>query len=1019
MNAIEKETIRSLYPKYFLVLLFLLLNLFTFSTPFRKSPETQKITLQLKYFHQFQFAGYYAALHKGFYADAGLSVEIIEGGAINSINKVLSGEADYGIAANDLLIERINNRPVVLLASIFQSSPSIFICLQKSNIHTAHDLINKKIMLLDEYRDPELMAIFYEEGIQIDNIKRISTTYNINDLIDGKTDALNAYSTNEAFYLQEKNIPYTIISPKTYGIDFYGDCLFTSEKEIENNPKRVKAFLEASKKGWDYALKNQNEIIDLILSEYPVSKSRKHLEFEANQIKKLILNEYVEIGHINPGRWENIANICSKMGMISKNYDLNGFIYQTEEYNTPIWLKWILGIAISVSTIVIIILIYLFFFNKQLQKAVAKQTSNLRHKNIELQNEISERIRTAAALKQSEKRFREMIENLPSGAILVEEDESLFTNKKAFEITGYTNSELPNITSWFSKLYPERREENIQFYLENKINNFKNASTTSITSKNGDVKQVEFHAYKFEKKEIWLMNNISERLRTENALISSENKLRTYIEESPNGLVIFNSDTKVSYANQAFLDLLELPKTKLDSAFIPDFFSPTQLKRNQDLFNQLFTKGKTQGEVLIQTTTGKNIPVYISAVELINKEFLAFIVDISAIKEAENKLTIALRQAEESDRLKSAFLANMSHEIRTPMNGILGFSQLLLKENLSQEKKEKYIDILTQNGKQLLVIIDNIIDISYLEVNQLKVNLSIFSIGNLFDDLQLFFAVDKKRYKKDHLEIIFNNTISKEEDQIRSDHGKIKQILSNLINNALKFTEKGTITISSIIEKSILKITVEDTGIGIPLEKKNVIFERFGQVENIYTRQFGGAGLGLPISKGLIELLKGELLYESKIGIGSKFEFHIPINKSEEYIETSKSESINYIWTEMKILIVEDLDTSITFLKELFDKTNAEITVCHDGQEAIDLCQSGYIPDLILIDLQLPNINGIEAIKIIRKTLKTTPIIAQTAYESIKNKELALQAGCNDYFPKTIDPSELLGRINRFFTTST
>ncbi|MBN2598705.1 MAG: ABC transporter substrate-binding protein [Marinifilaceae bacterium] len=877
MNTKENKHIQSTFSRCFFVLLLLLSNLYSFGLPPNTSRENEKITLQLKYFHQFQFAGYYAALHKGFYQDAGLTVELIEGGTINSISKILNGEADYGIAANDLLIERLNNKPIVLLASIFQSSPSIFICLQKSNIHTAHDLINKRIMLLDEYRDPELMAIFYKEGIQINDINRISTTYNINDLIDGKTDVLNAYSTNEAFFLKERNIPYTIISPKTYGIDFYGDCLFTSEKEIENHPQRVKAFIEASKKGWEYALENKKEIIDLILEKYSTNKTRAHLEFEANEIQKLILNEYVEIGHINPGRWENIAEICSKMGMISKNYDLRGFIYQQEAYNTPTWLKWILGIAISISAIVIAISYYLYFFNKQLQKAVSKQTSSLRKKNIELQNEISERIRTVAALKQSEKRFREMIENLPSGAILVEEDESLFTNKKTFEITGYTNSELPNIDSWFSTLYPKDKSKQIQLYLENKINKFNIASITSITCKNGELKDVEFHAYKFDNKEIWLMNDISERLKTQNALISSENKLRTYIEESPNGLVIFKPSTKLSFANQAFIELLEIPESKLKEISILDLFSPSHQEQNKSLLNQLLTGGKIQGEVFIQTTSGKDIPVYISAVQLINHEFLAFIVDISAIKEAENKLSLALKHAEESDRLKSAFLANMSHEIRTPMNGILGFSQLLQKENLDQEKKEKYLDILTQNGKQLLEIINNIIDISSLEVNQLKVNNNVFSVKKMIDDLQLLFAVENIRYKKDQIEIRFNNKISLAQDEIYSDSGKIKQILINLINNALKFTEKGNITISSRIEKSRLYITVEDTGIGIPKEKQNIIFERFGQVENAYTRQFGGAGLGLPISKGLAELLQGELFFESTIGIGSKFEFYIPI----------------------------------------------------------------------------------------------------------------------------------------------
>ncbi|MBI9057468.1 MAG: ABC transporter substrate-binding protein [Labilibaculum sp.] len=879
MLAIKKRYIRNLKIEFLFLFFLLCIPLSSSSKPTNSPPKTEKIKLQLKYFHQFQFAGYYAALHKGYYKNAGLDVEIIEGGTINSIETVVSGQADYGIAANDILIERINKQPIVLLACIFQSSPSVFLSLEKSNIHTAHDLIDKKVMLLGEFRDPELMAIFHQEGIQINDIQRISTSYDINDLISGKTDALNAYITNEPYFLKEQNIPHTIISPKTYGIDFYGDGIFTSENEVKLNPDRVQAFLDASKKGWEYALENQDEIIDVIISKYSDKKSRAHLEFEAEQIKKLILNEYVEIGHINPGRIQNIADICAKMGMIPLNYDLTGFIYEPESFNTPTWLKWLLGTTLGLIIIVIGISSYLFLFNKQLKKAVAKQTSSLSNKNSELQKEISERIRIVAALKQSEKRFREMVENLPSGAILNEKDK-LFINKKAYEITGYTNKELADFDTWFLKLYPSSKKKNLQLYLENKNNNFNEIITTSITCKNGKQKQVEFHCYQFERKEIWLMNDISRRLKTENALIASENKLRAYIEESPNGLVIFSPNTKIIFTNRAFIDLMDISNDRLDDIYIPDFFAPKHLEQNQKLLTQLLTEGKCQGEVVIQSSQGKKHPVFISAVKLINNEYLAFIVDISAIKKAEHELRIALERAEESDRLKSAFLANMSHEIRTPMNGILGFSQLLLKPGLTQEKKEKYLDILNQNGKQLLGIINNIIDISYLEVNQLKSNPTSFSIKKLFDDLNTFFILDENRFHKTNVKLIFDNQVPKETDFVISDLGKIKQILINLINNALKFTKEGHIRISSQVEKSNLHLSVEDSGIGIPKEKQKLIFERFGQVENIYTRQFGGAGLGLPISKGLIELLKGELHMESNEGIGSKFEFHIPINTS-------------------------------------------------------------------------------------------------------------------------------------------
>jgi len=1001
------------YSTAILGILFLLF--FTGFSSFGKSDQEhnhlQKIRLQLKYYHQFQFAGYYAALHKGFYKDEGLDVELIEGGTINSIDLVLSGEAEYGIAANDILISRLNHKPIVLLACIFQSSPSIFLTLEKSNIHTAHDMINKKVMLLDEYRDPELLAIFYQEGIKLQDIHRVTTTYSIQDLIDETTDVLNAYSTNEPFYLHEQNIDYSVISPQSYGIDFYGDGIFTSEKEINNHPKRVDAFLRASKKGWEYAMQHSDEIIDLLLNEYGVDKSRKHLQFEAKEIKKLIINDYVEIGHINPGRIAHIAQICSKMGMVPTNYNLDGFIYQHKSFQTPPWLKWLIFSITVISLIVIVISLYLFLFNRQLRVAVDKQTKSLSEKNKELEREISERVKTVIALQASEKRFREVIENLPSGAVLVE-NKQLFTNKKALEITGYTNSELPDIDTWFTTLYKNTRNENYKIYKENKEDNFKYPVTNTIICKSGKEKQVEFHAYIFDNKEIWLLNDITERVKIQQELVASETKLRTFIEESPNGIVMFNSDAKVLYTNPAFNSLMMIKPEQRQDLVLHEFFAPIQYQENQMILDRLIQTGKSQGEVLVRTANQDNIPVYISALKLISNEYLAFVLDISSIKNVEKELMIALEKAEESDRLKSAFLANMSHEIRTPMNGILGFSQLLLKEDLTKDKKKRYVDILNQNGKQLLDIINNIIDISYLEVRQLKLMSSTVSVKHLITDLDALFQLEKNKYHKGNLEISFHNEISEDQDLITTDAGKLKQVLINLINNALKFTTEGYIRISVKLEQSKLYFTVEDSGIGIPLAKQKYIFQRFAQVENIYTRQFGGAGLGLPISKGIIELLNGEIHFESKENSGSIFKFYIPVSKSSGTKIKKKAMSTTFHWTNKKILLVEDVDTNIKFFKELLYDTNAELSICYNGKEAVNICKTEYCPDIILMDIQMPEMNGIQASIEIRKHLKETPIIAQTAYATDEDKEMALNAGCDDYFSKPLDSNKLLQRMD-------
>ncbi|NOU60670.1 ABC transporter substrate-binding protein [Marinifilum caeruleilacunae] len=992
-------------PFYHLVLILVLqlASVVAFANTSNKVPSNSKIRVQLKYYHQFQFAGYYAALHKGFYQNEGLDIELIEGGTVNAVDIVLNGDAEYGISANDILIERINNKPVVLLASIFQSSPSIFLSLKKSNINTAHDLINKRVMLLDEFRDPELLAIFYKEGIKLDNVLRITTTYDIKDLLEGKTDVLNAYSTNEPYFLKEQNIAYSIIFPQNYGIDFYGDGIFTTEKEIEENPERVDAFLRASKQGWEYALQNPDEIIDILIKQYGVKKSKEHLRFEAEEIRKLILNDYVEIGHINPGRLDNIARICAQMGMIPPNYDLSGFVYKPELFRTPKWLKWALIVSIIIISIILIILSYLYLFTKQLKKAVDRQTADISRKNEELIT--------------SEKRFREVIENLPSGAILVE-GEKLFTNKKVFEITEYLNDETPNVNTWFSTLYHENKDLNYQIYKNSKQENFKSPTITSIRTKSGQIKQVEFHAYSFDSKEIWLMNDISKRIETEQALIASEYKLRTYIDESPNGLVIFNSNTKVKFANPAFLQLLDIDSSTETEFYIRDFFSPLQLAKNIEMMEQLISTGKVQGEVMVKSIQNKNFPAFISAVKLHEDEFLGFVMDTSSLKKAENELKIALEKAEESDRLKSAFLANMSHEIRTPMNGILGFSQLLLKENLEQAKKEQYIDILNQNGRQLLEIINNIIDISYLEVRQLKVFNSSFSIAKLFRDLDTFFKVEKQKYHKEKLDISFTNKVPEQLDIIESDIGKIKQVLINLVNNALKFTKEGYIKVSVNLIESELQFAVEDSGIGIPKEKHDIIFERFGQIENVYTRQFGGAGLGLPISKGIIELMGGKLELRSDENKGSTFLFNIPVKETEIEVPAKSEELNKFAWKGKNILIVEDVDINISFLEELMDNTNANVSICKNGKEAVDLCESGYLPDLILMDIQMPEMNGIEATKEIRKILPSTPIIAQTAYASENDRELALSAGCDEFFSKPLNSDKLMNRMDQFLLAS-
>ena len=336
----------------------------------------ETVTLQLKWHHQFQFAGYYAALEKGFYREAGFDVKLqTHGPDLKSpVDQVISGAAQYGIMDSGLVKDRLNGKPVVALAVIFQKSPLTWLVRQDSDIHSPHDLVGKRAMYLPGLQSSDLLAMLQVEGIPASKINLTPSSFDIQDLIDGHTDAFNAYSTNEPYILREQGIPYRLISPHNYGIDFYGDVLFTSESEIDEHPERVKAFRLASLKGWKYAMDHPDEIIALISARYASNKSLSHLEFEAEAMRELIMPDLVTIGHINPGRWRVIAERLVTLGFAEANYNLlEGFIYDPSP--KPQDLRKLYVVIASVALLALLFLglaIWIWRLNIRFKKSEAK-----------------------------------------------------------------------------------------------------------------------------------------------------------------------------------------------------------------------------------------------------------------------------------------------------------------------------------------------------------------------------------------------------------------------------------------------------------------------------------------------------------------------------------------------------------------------------------------------------------------------------------------------------------------------
>lgn len=304
----------------------LLLIALLWTTP-ASAQQLEPVTLQLKWLHQFQFAGYYAAKSKGYYEEAGLNVDIQAADAgVDPIQAVIQGKADFGVGTSELILQRAKGNPVVVLGVIFQHSPLNLVTLDDSDINTIHDLAGHEVMI--EHNSAELLAYFRCEGFNRNAFTFREHSFNTRDLIDRKVDAMSVYITDEPFELMQAGLDYQLFTPRSCAIDFYGDNLFTTEQVITRNPSRVEAFRRASMRGWEYAMDNVDEMVTLIRSEYSDRHSADHLRYEARMMRELMRPELIEPGYMNQGRWQHMAQTYQDVGLIEEELDVSEMLYQ-------------------------------------------------------------------------------------------------------------------------------------------------------------------------------------------------------------------------------------------------------------------------------------------------------------------------------------------------------------------------------------------------------------------------------------------------------------------------------------------------------------------------------------------------------------------------------------------------------------------------------------------------------------------------------------------------------------------
>ena len=516
------------------------------------------------------------------------------------------------------------------------------------------------------------------------------------------------------------------------------------------------------------------------------------------------------------------------------------------------------------------------------------------------------------------------------------------------------------------------------------------------------------------------LRHLFQKIESENKVKKTESKLSYILEKTSTGLVIMNEDGIIIEANESFLNMVGI--SSLDVIIGRKMTDWTSRNSTQSISSAI-TKCKegqtiTDFEITFEKPNGQTSYILMNAMlEKGSKreEIFAICRDITERKLYEQQLKDAKNKAEEADKLKSAFLANMSHEIRTPMNAIVGFSDLLGRVNLKDSERETYVNIIKNSSDSLLGLINDIIDLSKIEAE--KIDISKAEIDINITLLEIYTNYSSKA--DENIEFIFDNSTEAKTTQIVTDVLRFKQILTNLIDNAFKFTEKGSINFGYTIKKTKIQFYVKDTGIGIPENKQKIIFDRFRKLEEEGPKLYRGTGLGLTISKKLVELLDGNIWLESEQGKGSIFYFDLPYgsnfsnnNVKESKLDSNDIENIN--WADKKVLIVEDEDLNYLFLEKLMKPTQIKIYRAKTGTEAIEISKKQTGIDIILMDIKLPEMDGIEATQKIRKMLPKIPIIAQTAFAMKGDEERFLNAGCNDYIPKPLKAEILLNKLNNY-----
>ncbi len=893
---------------------FLLINLLTLSYLSFLSyanDDLQKISVQLEWKHQFEFAGFYAAVEQGYYKDIGLEVELKEyQDGINVSDEVLNGKSTFGISSSSLIIEKLNHKPIVLLASYFKHNALALAV--KPDIKSPSDLQGRNIMALDwEIEHTSLGAMLKDNYIGKNDFNFIKHDYSINKFVNGEVDAISIFTTSQPYELNELGIKYNILNPAQFGLYSYDVELFTSKNIVIKNKEMVKDFINATNKGWKYAFENKQKIIELIYNKYSKRKSKEALMYEAIQTQKIFKTNIFKIGSIVPELVKLNTDMYQKLGLIKENYNIS------ELFNE-----------------------YLFDYKNNSQ-------SNMILDNTPLNN-----VKNENTIKLSKEQI-DYLKKEKEIKMCVDPDwmpfEKIDRNQHIGIAADYINIISEKIQTPIKLIETKSWEESINYAKERKCDIFSLASSTKQRQQymNFSKPYLELPLVIATTNDKDFIGSLTELNEKTISLVKGYAITETIQKEYPKIKIVLVDSIK---------DGLKKVEKGDVYAYIDNLMTISYSIKN-DFTGNLKISGRLENDLKLSIATRNDKPILndifnksIDSISQIEKqEILNKWVNISYSEKIDYKLAIqiliisiliiagtlywnrrlsalnielkkAKKDAEAATKAKSNFLATMSHEIKTPMNSIMGMTYLVNQTTLN-EKQKSYINKIQDATTSLITIVNDILDFSKIEAGNIKLDEIEFNLNDILINIKN--SIQKEANEKNiQFNIICQDNVPK---HIFADSSKISQVLSNLLSNGVKFTQKGKVELHiTYTKENKFRFTIIDTGIGLSQNEINQLFKPFTQIDSSTTRRYGGTGLGLSISKELVKLMGGEISVISQKSVGSQFIFELDLkvlnkniihNISSLFIKEIESKkqlkNIKHITKEKRDILFEELNEVI------------------------------------------------------------------------------------------------------------